>query len=489
MLNKLTLRWRMLLSYLIPLLVLLVIVGVNQTKMNAAVEKSNLLNATANLTPDILKINENMIRMQRASYAYILAGGNQGQEMSYPRKVYQDSMANIDVSFAKLDKGSYSPEFVANLNKMKGAFNAVKEVNGQLVRLVDEGRFKEAAETFKSGGSERIARESDSIADDTAKYDLAMRDQLRELVTQNIDSAKSIVLYGTIAAIVILMAFGILVSIFLSRDIFTNSSQVSLTAVSIASTLAQHEKAVTQQGSSVSETTSTVEELVSSARLSSEQADSAAMAAKTAQETTLKGLELITRNQADMTALEGKMSAIAKQILSLSEQAGQIGNISKLVGELASETNMLALNAAVEAARAGEHGKGFAVVASEIRKLADQSKQSAEKASQIVSDIQKSTNTMVMTAEDGTKTTHQVSENVEQAAEAFEALRKLSEGVFQNAQQVLLNSKQQAAALVQINEAMQNINNGSREMIAGTSQARTGVEALTKVADHLRTMV
>lgn len=489
MLNKLTLRWRMLLSYLIPLLLLLVIVGMNQSKMNAAVEKTNLLTATANMTPEILKINENITRMQRASYAYILVGGNQGQEISYQKKIYQESSENIDAIFSKLDKGAYPPEFTANLNRLRGVFDSVKEINGQLVKLVDDGRIKEAAEAFKSGNSVRIAREGDSLADDVTKLDLASRDQLRELITQNIESAKSIVLYGTIAAIVILMAFGILVSIFLNRDIFTNSSQVSSTAASMATILAQHQKAVTQQGSSVSETTSTVEELVSSARLSSEQADSAATAAKTAQETTIKGLELVSRNQADMNSLEEKMAAIAKQILSLSEQAGQIGNISKLVGELAGETNMLALNAAVEAARAGEHGKGFAVVASEIRKLADQSKQSAEKASQIVADIQRSTNTMVMTVEDGTKTTHQVSESVEQAAEAFEVLRKISEGAFQNAQQVLLNSKQQAAALIQINEAMQNINNGSREMIAGTSQARAGVEALTKVADHLRAMV
>ena len=377
----------------------------------------------------------------------------------------------------------------ADLEKMKATTQDIARTNGHLIQLVDEGRGKEALEEFKKGESIKVARESDTVADGASEMDSNLREDLRQAVTASVESAKAFILFGTLTAIVLLLVFGGLVTIFLSRDIVVNSNQVSSTAAAIAATLAQHEKAVTQQGSSVSETTSTVEELVSSARLSSEQADSAAAAAKTAQETTVKGLELVARNQADMAALEQKMADIAKQILSLSEQAGQIGNISKLVGELASETNMLALNAAVEAARAGEHGKGFAVVASEVRKLADQSKQSAEKASQIVAEIQKSTNTMVMTAEDGTRTTHQVSENVEQAAQAFEVLRKLSGGVFQNAQQVLLNSKQQAAALVQINEAMQNINNGSREMISGTSQARNGVDSLTKVAEHLRAMV
>ncbi len=62
---------------------------------------------------------------------------------------------------------------------------------------------------------------------------------------------------------------------------------------------------------------------------------------------------------------------------------------------------MLALNAAVEAVRAGEHGKGFAVVASEIRKLADESRKSAEKIYTLVADIQTSINSTVMATEAG----------------------------------------------------------------------------------------
>ncbi|CAM3728678.1 methyl-accepting chemotaxis protein [Polynucleobacter arcticus] len=489
MLDKLTLRWKLGLSYLIPLLILLTVVLFNQTKMNTAVENSVKLNVGANTTPYIYKLYDAQLRMVRATYAYILINGNQGIEQGYPKKIYQDSLATANEMIGYLAKEDVNPKLDADIMNMKANTQTITRETAKLIQMVDAGQGKEAIEEVKKGELIRIARNTDSIADLATDTDAGIRKILRQEVTNSVKSAQSLILVGTLLTIALLVVFGAMVTIYLSRDIAVNSSQLSVTATQIATTLLQHEKAVTQQGSSVAETSSTVEELVSSARLSSEQADSAAIAAKTAQETTLKGLDLVTRNQVEMASLEDKMASIAKQILSLSEQAGQIGNISKLVGELAGETNMLALNAAVEAARAGEHGKGFAVVASEIRKLADQSKQSAEKASQIVADIQKSTNTMVMTAEDGTKTTHQASESVSEAAKAFDALRKLSEGVFQNAQQVLLNSKQQSAALIQINEAMQNINNGSREMIAGTAQARVGVETLTKVADHLRKMV
>lgn len=68
----------------------------------------------------------------------------------------------------------------------------------------------------------------------------------------------------------------------------------------------------------------------------------------------------------------------------LSEKSYQVRDILAMIENITNQTNLLALNAAIEAARAGEQGKGFAVVANEVRKLAEQSQESAKQISMIV---------------------------------------------------------------------------------------------------------
>ncbi|UZQ50263.1 methyl-accepting chemotaxis protein [Clostridium kluyveri] len=71
----------------------------------------------------------------------------------------------------------------------------------------------------------------------------------------------------------------------------------------------------------------------------------------------------------------------------LEEKSAKVDEILNLIGNISEQTNLLALNASIEAARAGEYGKGFAVVADEIRKLSEDTKQSLDQASTIVSEL------------------------------------------------------------------------------------------------------
>ncbi len=136
---------------------------------------------------------------------------------------------------------------------------------------------------------------------------------------------------------------------------------------------------------------------------------------------TVEGVEILSNSSSKMkqysdTANDtlGKLSVITERtksaIASVQEQTNEtnqstkdIQEASQLITEIASQTNLLSLNASIEAARAGENGKGFAVVADEIRKLSEQSRQSAEKIDTIVHQL-------IINSDNSVKTMGEVSE-------------------------------------------------------------------------------
>jgi len=186
-----------------------------------------------------------------------------------------------------------------------------------------------------------------------------------------------------------------------------------------------------------------------------------------------------------MGQIKGRVEGIAENILALSEQTQQIGEIIATVNELASQSNMLALNAAVEAARAGEHGKGFAVVAAEVRNLAEQSKEATGQVRAILSDIQRATNATVMATEEGTKG---VDEGIQLAARTREAIDRLSEVIDESARaamQMVAGGQQQASGVEQIALAMQNIHQATVQSLASTRQTEKAAQDLNELSRRL----
>jgi len=209
----------------------------------------------------------------------------------------------------------------------------------------------------------------------------------------------------------------------------------------------------------------TTEEIRNSARQSSELSryvTDAANEGRLAVEGTVDGMRKIQDSVEDAKAALGE----------LAERSQEIGDIIRVIDDIAGQTNLLALNAAIEAARAGEHGKGFAVVAAEVRKLAERSQTAAAEISEL----------------SGT--------SVEIAELAGAMLMKLVPDIQKTAelvQEITAASKEQAGGTDQINSSIQNLNHviqqnaGAAEEIASTSQELQGqAESLLQTVSFFR---
>ena len=374
------------------------------------------------------------------------------------------------------------------LDKMIVMVNQYYEFSNQIIDAIDQNKLPVAIAIFKTGKGTKLVEEFVPLNDN---FNQTEKDFLNKQTTETENALKylTIIAIGSLLLLVITVIIAFTITQGINQTMNEATSAIAVSTKEIRSSVENQEKIASSQASSVNETTTTMDELNASSRVTAEQAETGAKGAKRALNLAASGLETVEKTLSQMTTLKEKVGAIAQAIVLLNEQTMQISNISGLVGDLANQTNMLALNAAVEAVRAGEQGKGFSVVASEIRKLADQSKKSADKINTLIIDIQKSINSTVMATETGSQTVAEGVYIVQETAKAFKGVSDAIEQIAVNNQQIALNAQQQALGVEQVVEAMNSINVGARETANGLSQTKVGLEKLDQAAISLKEVV
>ncbi|MDB5650422.1 MAG: chemotaxis protein [Hyphomicrobiales bacterium] len=170
-----------------------------------------------------------------------------------------------------------------------------------------------------------------------------------------------------------------------------------------------------------------------------------------------------------------QMSAVTS-ISTLSDQAANVGDITRTVADVSDQTNLLALNAAIEAARAGENGRGFAVVADEVRGLAESSEARSREvqglAAQIGADVQS-------VAERIRQNASLASEEARAAARVSSDLadmRALLSRLSQSSDEIVTASGQVATAARDAQLGAQSIASAAEEQAAAAAQAQRSVQ-------------
>jgi methyl-accepting chemotaxis protein len=483
MFNNLKLQNRILAGYSVPIAISILGAGIVFASVNYTKGQVELLETKHNILERAKTAQGGIDGMIKASRVYLIKQNEQ------PKRVFQRGKEDYAKAIEELKKLVVDEQQKENLARLIDLGAKTEEHYGKLMSIVDTGKVNDAINIERQGEGLKIVKELDEIMTNVQKRAEEILATQRSSVDNTLSILITIVIASALIATIVSILLSFLVSGAIGKTVREAVGLVASSSNEIAATVAQQERTISQQASSVNETTTTVEQMGASSRQAAEQAESSASGSRQALAMAENGSKAVQQTMEGMSTLKDQVRAIAEQIMRLSEQTGQIAGVSDLVADIANQTNMLALNAAVEAARAGEHGKGFAVVAGEIRKLADESKKSAEKISSLVTEVQASMNSTVMVTDEGTKKADESIRLAQGTAESFVGVADSVNNVYLNSQQISLSSKQQVVGVQQVVAAMNALNLGAQETASGINQVKISTEQLKDAANKLQALV
>ncbi|WP_420837671.1 methyl-accepting chemotaxis protein [Bacillus mesophilum] len=246
-----------------------------------------------------------------------------------------------------------------------------------------------------------------------------------------------------------------------------------------------------------------VDEMSSGIKEISQSSEKMLTATEKATELTDKGTDAVKNVVQQMKDINTSVGNATQYITALKTRSEEISNFVGMITSIADQTNLLALNAAIEAARAGEHGKGFAVVADEVRKLAEESKKSADQIQQMVDLIQGETEQAVIAMEEGNAQVHEGLTDTENANAAFLEIFTSIGDVIERVAEVNISIETLSVISDKINEQIITIKNisernvssaqetsaATEEQLATMEEVATSAESLAKLSEDLQTVV
>jgi len=267
------------------------------------------------------------------------------------------------------------------------------------------------------------------------------------------------------------------------------TDKVASASVELSATAEEISKGTDTLTSRASQTAAAVEEMNATVSQVAQNSGKAATLALETVKTAKDGGSVVSDTISGMQQLSDAVSSSATIIAELGKSSDQIGEIVRVIEDIADQTNLLALNAAIEAARAGEQGRGFAVVADEVRKLAERTTKATKEIGDMIRQIQQDTRGAVESMQQGTV---KVTSGVDLVNRTGEALARIVDMVSESAdmiRQIAVASEEQSVATQQIANDIENVAKVTKESASGANESAKASHDLSQLATELQGIV
>jgi methyl-accepting chemotaxis protein len=228
------------------------------------------------------------------------------------------------------------------------------------------------------------------------------------------------------------------------------------------------------------------QQLSASVATASEQASANVQSVASATEEMTSSVNEISRQVQESSKIASEAVQQARgtdaRIAQLSQAAGRIGDVVKLITAIADQTNLLALNATIEAARAGDAGRGFAVVASEVKALAAQTSKATEEIGAQIDGMQTATQESVAAIKEIGQTIGRISEIAATIAAAVEEQGAATQEIARNVGEAAKGTSQVAGNITEVNR-------GATETGTASSQVLSSAQSLSAESANLKSEV
>ncbi|EOG7687134.1 methyl-accepting chemotaxis protein, partial [Vibrio cholerae] len=271
--------------------------------------------------------------------------------------------------------------------------------------------------------------------------------------------------------------------------ISNSSSELASASEELAVVTEQTSKGISQQETETEMVATAMNEMTTTVHDVADKAQKASDAANQADNEAIEGASVIQKTIGSINSLSDSVNHSSDKLNEVQREVINIGNILKVIGEIADQTNLLALNAAIEAARAGEQGRGFAVVADEVRSLAERTKGSTSEIQTIIEQLQGSTQSTVDAMDQGIAQAENCVALASQASVALEAITHAISVINDMNMQIASASEQQSVVAEDINKSVVSVKRVAEENAVAANQTSSASAEIARLAEGLGQLV